>query len=136
MKAITLWRPWAQAIVYGSKRIENREWKPPVWMIGKRFAIHAGKKYDNDGAFWMSDEGLYNPESSDKCSVGILGTAVIEGVVTDSDNPWFVGTYGWVLKEIRKMVEPIPCRGSQGFWDIDYKDCVELDGRRWEEVPR
>jgi len=43
MKALTIKAPWAQAIVYGTKRIENRTWKPHADVIGKRIAIHCGR---------------------------------------------------------------------------------------------
>ena len=42
MKALTLHAPWAWAICFLGKRVENRTWAPPSGMIGKRFAIHAG----------------------------------------------------------------------------------------------
>lgn len=38
--ALTLWRPWAWAIIHGPKRVENRTWKPPASFIGKRIGIH------------------------------------------------------------------------------------------------
>lgn len=29
MKALSLWQPFASAIIFGTKRIENRRWTPP-----------------------------------------------------------------------------------------------------------
>ena len=48
MRALTLWRPWSDAIVFGPKRIENRTWVPPASMIGRYLAIHAGVRFDDD----------------------------------------------------------------------------------------
>lgn len=45
MKAITLWPEWAWAICYLDKRVENREWAPPLGVRGKRIAIHAGAHF-------------------------------------------------------------------------------------------
>ena len=118
MKALTLWRPWAQAIIYGPKRIENRSWRPVKWMIGERIAIHAGKKYDEDGEMWMLEYDLYRPENPDMCACGILGTAVITDCVSRSDDSWFCGPFGWVLDDIIALPSPIPCRGAQGLWDV------------------
>ena len=42
MKALTLWPEWSWAICHLGKRIENRTWFPPGWLIGKTLAIHAG----------------------------------------------------------------------------------------------
>jgi hypothetical protein len=132
MKALTLWRPWAQAIIYGPKRIENRTWRPPRWIIGKRIAIHAGARYDVEGASWMSGGGLfakslYEPGPPGECRPGLLGTAVVEGVVTRSTDPWFCGPYGWVLTDVVALPEPIPCRGAQGLWDVPYSLAEQLD---------
>lgn len=44
MKAITLWEPWAWAVAYAGKWIENRTWRPPRTAILKPIAIHASTK--------------------------------------------------------------------------------------------
>lgn len=56
--ALTLWEPWCSAIVFGSKRIENRTWVPPLEMIGKRIWLHAGKTWDKDGATFCAKRGF------------------------------------------------------------------------------
>jgi hypothetical protein len=33
-------------------------------------------------------------------------------------SPWFVGPYGFVLREPRALAKPIPCKGRQGFWQV------------------
>lgn len=40
---LTLHQPWAELIVRGPKRIENRDWPPPSSLVGSYLAIHAGK---------------------------------------------------------------------------------------------
>ena len=52
LQALTLWRPWAGLVAAKVKPIENRDWPPPDRLIGKRLAIHAGKKWDREGALW------------------------------------------------------------------------------------
>lgn len=42
MKALTLWPEWAHAICHYGKDLENRDWAPPMDLIGRRIAIHAG----------------------------------------------------------------------------------------------
>lgn len=119
MKALTLWRPWPQAIVHGSKRLENRIWAPPKWIVGKRIALHSGQRYDRDGASWMHCEGLYAPAAPSECPAGVVvGTAIVAGVVTHSKDPWFCGPYGWVLQDVRALSVPVPCRGAQGLWNL------------------
>ena len=119
MKAVTLWRPWDHAILYGGKRIENRPWKPWPSIIGKRIALHSGRKYDTEGAQWMLSQGLYTPPPPSECIAGaIVGTATVSGFVTDSDSSWFFGPYGWVLMDVKALPEPILCRGAQGLWNL------------------
>jgi hypothetical protein len=121
MLALTILQPWAWAILRGGKRIENRRWRPPPSLLGKRFALHAGKStvelvsHDvrtfitkrTDGMTWEPD-GLYLG--------AMVGTAKLIGVVQESRDPWFAGPYGWVLDEVRELEAPIPCRGFQMLW--------------------
>ena len=44
MRALTLYQPWAQLMVWGLKNIETRSWAAPRNLIGQRIAIHAGKR--------------------------------------------------------------------------------------------
>jgi len=50
----------------------------------------------------------------------IIGTVDFVDCVEDSDSPWFVGRYGWVLKNPISLPEPIPHRGSISpiLWDV------------------
>lgn len=43
MKALSLRQPWANAVLYLGKTIENRVWPPPATMLGVEFLIHASK---------------------------------------------------------------------------------------------
>ncbi len=45
MKALSLWQPWASALVLGAKRIETRSWSTNY---RGRFLIHAAKKITDD----------------------------------------------------------------------------------------
>ncbi len=48
--ALTVHQPWAGAIALGYKRIENRGWVPPKYIIGQHLAIHAGKRPMDEAA--------------------------------------------------------------------------------------
>jgi hypothetical protein len=50
MLALTLWRPWDTALLVLGKPVENRNWPPPMSLVGQRFALHSGKKWDEGGA--------------------------------------------------------------------------------------
>lgn len=56
--ALTLIQPWAELIVRGPKRVENRSWAPRGMVVGDYLAIHAGAKVDAetwDGAADTAD---------------------------------------------------------------------------------
>lgn len=31
---------------------------------------------------------------------------------------WFFGPVGYLLRDVRALAEPVPCRGFQGFWTL------------------
>jgi hypothetical protein len=35
------------------------------------------------------------------------------------DHPHTEGPWCWVLRDVRKLDEPVPCSGKQGLWDWD-----------------
>jgi len=117
--AITLWRPWPDAIIHADKRIENWTFKPWRKIIGEPIAIHAGQKYDNGGADWMIEEGLYVPKSKAECIAGhVVAVATVGEPVTRSRSPWFAGPYGWPLSNVRALAKPVRCTGHQGIWKL------------------
>jgi len=137
VKALTLHRPWSDAIVHGTKRVENRTWRPPCADLGTMIAIHAGKTWAAD-SLWPEGDRPRVPEDS---PTGIVGVARLIGWVRTADSygaieyegtwaltaagaraavesGWYVpGCIGWVLAN----VVPIPavdCRGRQGLWTV------------------
>lgn len=56
MKALTLWQPWAWAMAFAGKPVENRTWAPPHALLGQRIAIHAGKTMDEEALCDIADE--------------------------------------------------------------------------------
>lgn len=121
MKALTLHQPWATAIELAGKRIENRGWRPPAGVVGRRIAIHAGRTFDEDVARqvmgrWLERDDLVHRARRQRGVVVCLARVV--GVVEVSDDPWFVGPYGWVLEDVMRLTKPVKARGRQGLWDL------------------
>lgn len=124
MKAISIKQPWAQLILKAGKDIENREW--PSRFRG-RIAIHASAKmHKNDlmdacdfMASWIPgfSHEIFQKEAKSYPVGAVLGTVEIVDCVTESDSPWFVGTYGFVLQNPIIFPVPIPARGSLGIWE-------------------
>lgn len=142
LRGLTLWRPWAASIVHGPKRVENRPWAPPVAHVraGLWIALHAGQRWDEEGASFITDVGKWKEASErlddDECDEscwpyewavqGIVGVARVERVwkfdsLSDEGLPgmeWAFGTYCWDLADVRALPEPIPCRGRQMLWTL------------------
>jgi len=116
MKALSIRQPWAWLIVTGKKDIENR-----TWFTKDRgsFLIHASKKFDSMGYNWVvSEMGLKMPPPRELNFGGIVGMAEITDCVTDYNNPWFFGPYGFILENA--MTLPFfPLPGKLGFFDVD-----------------
>ena len=163
--ALTLYKPWPYAIFHlpaeRAKRIENRTWKPPASIVGKRVAIHAGKRMDM-AAFDVPPiaDALARSSQHERnlaLQGGIIGTAVVAGWVDTSPNVtaaemfggrltdedaamamltgWFSGPIGWVLDEVSALTSPVECSGAQGLWVVppDVRAQVIVRTRRPDE---
>ena len=127
--ALSIQQPWAWLIVNGHKDIENRTW--PTHRRGP-VLIHTGLKMDIEARRDMLDMihpangGHIDPlllEAFHRAGQlplgGIVGVAEIVDCVTASDSPWFVGEYGFVIKNARPLPF-MPLRGQLGFFPAEY----------------
>jgi hypothetical protein len=133
MKALSIRQPWAWAIIYAGKDIENRTWattyRGPV-------LIHASKgmtrrEYEDClaglhhiGLTHPFPTGLTLPTFEELPRGGIIGKARIVDCVRSSPSPWFFGPYGFALAD----VEPLPFRpltGALGFFHVLPDDSEE-----------
>ncbi|MBD1918910.1 MULTISPECIES: hypothetical protein [Cyanophyceae] len=117
LMAITLHRPWPYAVINLGKPIENRPWPCPL-KPGSFLAIHAGKKYDRQGARWIRETlDLEFPLDGPEHPTGIVAIARFVGNVTASDSPWFVGPIGWQFADVVEIL-PVQCNGQQRLWRV------------------
>lgn len=110
MKAITIKQPWAWAIVFADKDVENRSWSTNY---RGPLLIHAGAKYRADASL---PKGRQAPPRDELDFSAILGVVDLVDVVAGSRSPWFTGQYGFVLENPRALSKPIPCKGKLGLW--------------------
>lgn len=127
MKALSIMQPWAWLIVNGHKSIENRSWRCHV---RGPILIHAGKKADNEPlqdllAHRHPVTGQNMPadfSAPDRLRFGgIVGEAEIVDCITRSDDPWFVGPFGIVLRNAR-LLPFQPCKGALGFFTPAFEE--------------
>lgn len=133
MMALTVKQPWAWAIVHNTKRVENRTWKPPFHIIGKRIAIHASAKLDRLEMNALRGLGIVEPPVGLPlgCFIGtaiVVGYSVVDGnrLVEQSkgaqgynprNDPWFCGPIGWLLAD-RQPCPLIPAKGKLNLWQV------------------
>lgn len=133
MKALTLRQPWADAVATGCKDVENRSWAPPSALLGADIGIHAGLRTVDEASYRAlmgrkarSLEKM--PRGAIVAIARLIGgvnveTGIVIGPLTHEqlarvlDSPWTTGPWGWLLDHVR-AVEPVPCRGAQGLWDV------------------
>lgn len=139
MRVLTVRQPWAWAIVYGGKDVENRirnvagAYRGPI-------AIHAGLSYDNEASWsagWESLHAAITAEGSPPWDAPWVGGGAIIGVVDLVDvhdpldvlfrapenagvpvacSPWAEeGAFHLVLANPRPLAEPIPFKGALGL---------------------
>lgn len=120
MKGLTVWQPWAHCIVHCEKDVENRTWAPPIHVVGQRIAIHAGKVLDPDAVARLVAAGrLVKGEIHGAPLGAVIGTARLEGSTRASRSWWAEPDMThWLLADVRRLREPVPCRGAQGLWDL------------------
>jgi hypothetical protein len=158
MLALSLWRPWPWAIFHlpprDAKSVENRSWAPPKALVGTRFAIHAGQRFDDESAERIAEMYQRGPLKENPLAVatGIIGTVTLWGWVHSTESifpdnrdlldhggrltreqalrvirsPWFAGPYGWVLAERQLLRTPVECRGMQKLWRVPDDALVKM----------
>ena len=122
MKAITVKQPWASAIIWGGKDVENRTWSTKY---RGPLAIHAGSGSftDFDPYKWIrltvGPSVLGEIRQYHRVRGSVLGVVDLIGCVREYDSPWAMpGCWHWVLAYPRAFVSPLPMRGKLGLWTI------------------
>ena len=123
MRAISLWQPWASAIVCGKKTVETRGWSTKYRGI---VAIHAAQRWTKEQRAMCS---RYLTVLFHEIPLGeLVATAeIVCCVPTEQFTPhqlesvwgdYGAGRFAWVLDNIQPLEKPIPCKGRQGFFNV------------------
>jgi hypothetical protein len=138
MKAISLWQPYATALVRGWKLFETRGWPMPEALIGVPIALAATKQIKGEQRkcfnaprfqrVWRKFP-LVNVPLEDLPRGCVLGTVVFEAsrkidyewtvAVEEREfqlGDWQSGRWAWPVSNIAAFQEPVACRGGQGIW--------------------
>lgn len=141
-EALSIRQPWAHAILYLGKDVENRDWNDrypglaaarQYLASGRPFYLHAAKGMTHDEYEDFIDTarsvakarpfppGTRAPAFNALQRGGIVGQARLAAIVRTSPSPWFCGPLGLVLKDVMPMSFR-PCRGSLGFFRPDWTE--------------
>jgi hypothetical protein len=122
MYAISIKQPWAWAILYAGKDVENRSWVLPTKYTNVPLWLHTGQTYDIQGADFMSDRLGVDPPNNLPLGA-IVGNIQFKDCVQKSNSRWFFGPYGWVVDKVKPLPNPVTCKGQLKFWEP--KDLVK-----------
>lgn len=106
VRAVSVRQPWADAILFGGKRTENRTWALPCAAAGNVVLIHAAKSADRAVLpTWMTDQWPDNRGA-------LIGHARILGSHQASGRccaPWGEpGAWHWTLTDVHLYRPPCP----------------------------
>ena len=115
MKTLTIKQPWADAIVHGTKRTENRRW---TTRYRGRLLIHAGAAYDQVARYIIDQDDRADwPD--------VRGALIAIATLTDVHpasgccQPWGESgsdVFHWTLTDVHALPEPVVCPGRLGLW--------------------
>jgi hypothetical protein len=149
VKALSIRQPWAWLLAHGYKDVENRNWKTNV---RGRILLHASKRLDYDGLDWVRDTFPHIPLPENFEQGGLVGAANLTDCVSELyRNPWFCGTYGFVMKDAiafpiipligqLTMFKPLgdySVRHCRGHWHVtvgEEADDLALDGDPYKSM--
>ncbi len=157
MKALTLTQPWATLVAIGAKRIETRSWSTSY---RGPLAIHAAKGFPKWAREFTAESLCYEavragisrfPGYPLGCVLATcrLVNCVPTEVLDPGDTVFSVslqkisdqeiqfgdfspGRWGWVLEDVKQLLEPIPAKGTLGLWEWEglMKGAIECEQRK------
>lgn len=140
MRGLSVRQPWVYAILNG-KMVENRDWGPdnPNRLFRGRVLLHASsgcgkREYQEAAEFILEVAGLKVPPLSELPRGAVVGAMTITGWVEQHASPYFVGPGALTLEEVVALPDPIPCKGSLGFFRIpdEVAEAVRKQVRAWK----
>lgn len=114
---ISIRQPWAAAILYLGKDIENRSWALPSKYVNKPLLLHAGKAKPRSGEWsWLLFERAM--QCGPLLYGGIIGEITFGTSVRDHPSKWAEGgCWHWPVVTVRELAF-YPCRGQLGIFNI------------------
>jgi hypothetical protein len=158
MRALTINQPYAHLIVTQQselkdgafqKRVENRIWQRNVF---GEIAIHAGLSLRwFDGDDYPCSDGKLTVDMFPEMSFGaVVGIAEFIACISKEDiragnmheslkwlqtHPHVSGPFCYVLGRVRRLKEPVACKGAQGIWYLRGETRKAVEGAELIDIP-
>ncbi|GHJ34302.1 ASCH domain-containing protein [Streptomyces hygroscopicus] len=134
MKALTVRQPYADAIIHGTKRVENRTQRPPADVLGRLILIHAGLEPHASGVTAAD----FTDEQWPDVRGAIIGMAKLTGCHLETDGccvPWgMAGHWHWELDKVSAL-RPVPAKGKLGLWNPEQSVLGDVQVQFWDPCP-
>jgi hypothetical protein len=120
MKVLTIKNPWAGAILFLGKDVENRTWRTNY---RGRMLIHSSRMQDTNAYHGIFGKMFQDPAFADRLRFGyIIGSVDLLDCVQNAESRWAEqGVWHWRLKNPIVFTNPIAIQGSLGLWDYNSK---------------
>jgi hypothetical protein len=134
MKALTIWQPWAAFVAAEIKRNETRSWST---RHRGEIAIHASLNSPYTGGLdrYMTDvidAGLRRllvasgaiiavgeiTDCQPTCREGVRPVRTLLSSREIALGDYSEGRYAWAIRNVRRLRNPVPCKGAQGLWTV------------------
>lgn len=134
MRILSVQQPWAHAILYLGKDVENRTW---ATAYRGPLLIHAGRSRGR-----LGDLGDGEPAPSEMAFGAVVGLVTLRACLPLERlggrvrSPWAEGPWCWVLTDPRPFPEPVPMKGQMGLWTPPPGFALPVPARAGENVGR
>jgi len=133
IRAISLWQPWAGGIALGIKKQETRPWatkvRGDIVICSAKKKVHQSLYPKNYQEVWkqsfVKDRELLEIKGYALCIVEIYDCVSSNdpAMINSSETELMWGDYSpdryiWLTRNLR-LIDPVPVKGSQGFFFID-----------------
>lgn len=145
---LTLTQPWATLVAIGAKANETRGWSTRYRGL---LAIHASKSYPRECRQLELEEPFAEALLAARARVvdplplgavlAVVRLASIKQVQLQSDltsvdpselafGDYTTGRYVWALRDVYRLLTPIPASGKQGLWSWEPPEGLVLPGAK------
>jgi hypothetical protein len=127
--ALSIRQPWAWAILYAGKRIENRTW---YTSYRGYVLIHAGLTVDYGALDDLEDviRAVAEPRAPAYRGALVGRATIVDCVRPDQVAPeqdgWAMGPWCFVLDDVRPLAKPVALKGALGFFKINPRDEMRI----------